>query len=80
MLGVCLSFLCLADVCVCDYREGWWGGWLQQSFQAVKDKVITLKNKGHHNIIEVSLTAAQRLLMFIKAILPLLCLDLSRNI
>uniref|UniRef100_A0A8C5HWC1 BSD domain-containing protein n=1 Tax=Gouania willdenowi TaxID=441366 RepID=A0A8C5HWC1_GOUWI len=26
------------SVCVCDYREGWWGGWFQQSFQAVKDK------------------------------------------
>ncbi|KAG8013553.1 BSD domain-containing protein 1 [Nibea albiflora] len=25
-------------MCVCDYREGWWGGWLQQSFQAVKEK------------------------------------------
>uniref|UniRef100_A0A672FP83 BSD domain-containing protein n=1 Tax=Salarias fasciatus TaxID=181472 RepID=A0A672FP83_SALFA len=23
---------------MCDHREGWWGGWLQQSFQAVKDK------------------------------------------
>uniref|UniRef100_A0A8C4GDN6 BSD domain containing 1 n=1 Tax=Dicentrarchus labrax TaxID=13489 RepID=A0A8C4GDN6_DICLA len=21
-----------------NYREGWWGGWLQQSFQAVKEK------------------------------------------
>lgn len=20
-------------------REGWWGGWLQQSYQAVRDKV-----------------------------------------
>uniref|UniRef100_A0A3P8TNK2 BSD domain containing 1 n=1 Tax=Amphiprion percula TaxID=161767 RepID=A0A3P8TNK2_AMPPE len=25
-------------VYVCYHREGWWGGWLQQSFQAVKDK------------------------------------------
>uniref|UniRef100_A0AAQ4S7Y7 BSD domain containing 1 n=1 Tax=Gasterosteus aculeatus aculeatus TaxID=481459 RepID=A0AAQ4S7Y7_GASAC len=24
--------------CVHVYREGWWGGWLQQSYQAVKDK------------------------------------------
>uniref|UniRef100_A0A7N6B5T1 BSD domain-containing protein n=1 Tax=Anabas testudineus TaxID=64144 RepID=A0A7N6B5T1_ANATE len=24
--------------CVYDHREGWWGGWLQQSFQTVKDK------------------------------------------
>uniref|UniRef100_A0A8C2WRK7 BSD domain containing 1 n=1 Tax=Cyclopterus lumpus TaxID=8103 RepID=A0A8C2WRK7_CYCLU len=23
---------------MCVSREGWWGGWLQQSFQAVKDK------------------------------------------
>uniref|UniRef100_A0A8C2YXZ2 BSD domain containing 1 n=1 Tax=Cyclopterus lumpus TaxID=8103 RepID=A0A8C2YXZ2_CYCLU len=23
---------------LCVSREGWWGGWLQQSFQAVKDK------------------------------------------
>lgn len=25
--------------CVYDHREGWWGGWIQQSFQTVKDKV-----------------------------------------
>uniref|UniRef100_A0A4W6DJ97 BSD domain containing 1 n=1 Tax=Lates calcarifer TaxID=8187 RepID=A0A4W6DJ97_LATCA len=24
--------------CVYAHREGWWGGWLQQSFQAVKEK------------------------------------------
>uniref|UniRef100_A0A671WML9 BSD domain containing 1 n=1 Tax=Sparus aurata TaxID=8175 RepID=A0A671WML9_SPAAU len=31
---------CLTSIskCLYDYREGWWGGWLQQSFQAVKDK------------------------------------------
>uniref|UniRef100_A0A673C6N8 BSD domain-containing protein n=1 Tax=Sphaeramia orbicularis TaxID=375764 RepID=A0A673C6N8_9TELE len=29
---------CISCPCVFDNREGWWGGWLQQSFQAVKEK------------------------------------------
>lgn len=68
------------SVCVC--REGWWGGWLQQSFQAVKDKVSLHEGVVHGVetvVLLLSIYSVTRIFHYLQPLLPSEVLDVIKT-